>query len=574
MECFSIDDNKSARFSLRDLLIVLSLVILVFCVYFTGLGNLEFFRHTEADRVLIAWGMVESGNYVIPSILGAEIFTKPPLFYWLVAGAIMLLDSVQECVVRLPNVIFASLLVMVQYLTLRKVGFNYFFSAVGALFLASCGQFFLLTGTAEIDLVFVFFCSVSLYLMFFALNKPSLKILIFSYIFSALAFLTKGYPIIGLVGGITLAYWISSRIFKRESLKGKASNLEFLEVHPISFGKFVVWNLCGACVFLGLIGIWIYFVLNHEYGWNYLSEYVNGEFNKRIVSNGREESVFFYLPAALINTAPWSIFLVLGLGSFLLNKFSHFSRHKTVTNITTTQTQANQEAPVATLPDRNYFQSDICREFFIFNLVGLVMGIILLSIPAGKAERYFAPLLGVTSNLILFGVWQLFYRKPTLISNKKKIFSILAIIFILVLARGVMVYPIAKYRNQQWTVKPFISLMQRSLPAEAPIYFEMGTVERWVAYYLKRDGRKVFILTSQLVEERKNHDGDSYVIVSFNAWQKLSSKFNQNGIEYKEVASNVHQLSGKNSSRRAVVLIKLNNADLDQLPSKQYIEWI
>ena len=577
----------------KDWVITVALGVCTFLLYCCGSGGLEFFRHTEADRTLIGWSMLEAGNFAIPNILGTSIFTKPPLFYWLIAGAIGLFGTAGEMVVRMPSIVMASLFVMMQYIVLRKANFGQFPSFLGALFLCSCVQFARLADAAEIDMTFSFLCAAAFMSMFFSLSKVSFWLIILSYIFSALAFLTKGYPIIGFVGGITVSYYLLMYFIDKVPYKG------------IKIPKFIVWNCCGVAVFCLIVGTWIYFVLQQPHGQDYLSEYLLGEFRNRITESGdagRAKGAFFYLPAVLTSSAPWSLLLLIGLPIPFLRKFS-LSSYK------------------------DYFSDKNYRNFFLFNLTAFVVGVVLLSVPAGKADRYIMPLLSVIINLCLFGFIQIKNSKipnylysfgkyvfiilalvcaffpiahfvkaefavylPMIQSakyvlillclcglfaciKKSKIINVVVIILSLFAGRYVYATSYVEARNSDCSVKHFVSVINDAVPIQEPIYFEINTVQRWFAYYLKHLGRDVYILSSAVAENINSAQSDEsvYIVISLNHLDNLKNKLTEVGATqsgaYEQLAHFPHK-------KHSVVLIKIDRQSLHLINTKQFIEWI
>src|SRR5262249_1060285 len=61
----------------------------------------------EGRYVGVAWEMVRSGNWLIPTLDTLPFFHKPPLFYWLAAGAISTLGH-NEWSARLPSLLAAT----------------------------------------------------------------------------------------------------------------------------------------------------------------------------------------------------------------------------------------------------------------------------------------------------------------------------------------------------------------------------------------------------------------------------------------------------------------------------------
>jgi 4-amino-4-deoxy-L-arabinose transferase-like glycosyltransferase len=77
---------------------------------------------TEAHRVIAAHQMVQSGDYLVPHLFDHVYLRKPPLQYWVLAGAEHLLGP-GELTGRLPSAVEASLLAaMICLMTARWIG--------------------------------------------------------------------------------------------------------------------------------------------------------------------------------------------------------------------------------------------------------------------------------------------------------------------------------------------------------------------------------------------------------------------------------------------------------------------
>jgi 4-amino-4-deoxy-L-arabinose transferase-like glycosyltransferase len=88
-------------------------------IYLPALGWFEI-KGEEGRRILPAIAMLETGNYIVPSVGGDIYFSKPPLVNWLVAGSFKLLGR-SEWTARLPSVL-AILSVALAFITVGKVG--------------------------------------------------------------------------------------------------------------------------------------------------------------------------------------------------------------------------------------------------------------------------------------------------------------------------------------------------------------------------------------------------------------------------------------------------------------------
>ncbi len=92
------------------------LCLLWYCawLFFYGLAKGELYR-TENLRAIIAAEFLRSGNWIVPTLYGEPLFTKPPGMYAAIALASWPIGGVQEWTARLPSAIAASFLVFLYY---------------------------------------------------------------------------------------------------------------------------------------------------------------------------------------------------------------------------------------------------------------------------------------------------------------------------------------------------------------------------------------------------------------------------------------------------------------------------
>lgn len=75
--------------------------------FFVGLGSGELWR-TEGLRALVAQGMLDSGDWIVPRLYGEPHFTKPPGFYLAVVLCSLPGGVVTELTARLPSALAAT----------------------------------------------------------------------------------------------------------------------------------------------------------------------------------------------------------------------------------------------------------------------------------------------------------------------------------------------------------------------------------------------------------------------------------------------------------------------------------
>jgi 4-amino-4-deoxy-L-arabinose transferase-like glycosyltransferase len=383
------------------------LVIWVLVFYGFALGSLEFLRHTEADRTLISWEMLERGRFLIPTLLHSEILTKPPLYYWCTAFWLFLFGTDSVAVARLTSLFAALLGVVFQYYVWLGVSGSRTLSGIMAFSLSTTVLYFSLGTVAEIDMLFGVLTLVSLSTLFLLLETRVLKKIILATLLgvsTAFAFLTKGPPVIFFLTGALGTYcvwkvycnsWYEFFCFLKKS------------VLPLMF---------AGVVAIAVILLWL-IPLGMEVGWEVLGDRLEEEVFLRVLDySERGRGFHFYLGALLANGLPWSIFFVLGLYRFYFSKVPPDSLW------------TSRVSPLLE-------KKELVLKFFQYSLCVLFSGFIMLSIAQGKSSRYAFPLLP-----FLLNVGMLFSYQCLKVSFFKKLFGVIRVIFFFILLVSIFVY--------------------------------------------------------------------------------------------------------------------------------------
>ena len=139
---------------------VVLLVLLGALFLLPGLNRIPLFDRDEPRFASAARGMLETGDYIVPTFNGALRPDKPPLVYWLMDLGYSVTGGVGELGARLPSAVCATLTLIVLYFMVgsrfgRLTGF------VAAMMLASCALFVVEGRMATADgtmLLFIVIC--------------------------------------------------------------------------------------------------------------------------------------------------------------------------------------------------------------------------------------------------------------------------------------------------------------------------------------------------------------------------------------------------------------------------------
>jgi 4-amino-4-deoxy-L-arabinose transferase-like glycosyltransferase len=280
---------------LRD---IVWLIPLLFLLFGAGIGMRPFITPDEGRYAEIPREMVESGDYVTPHLNYIKYFEKPPLSYWLEAGAIKAFGF-SEFSLRIIPAFTALLTCLMVYVAGRKL-YGRHTGLLACFILATSALYFGMSRYISTDMPLTAW--VTFTLLLFILGEceksPCKQRYYFwgMYVFTALAVLTKG--LIGIVfPGMIVFIWLC--------ITGRWGRLK---------------NYCvpsGILLFLIIAAPWhilvqlknpeffhFYFIEQHFL--RYLTDYA-----------GREQPFWFFSTVTLVGFFPWVCFLIAGVGHCL-----------------------------------------------------------------------------------------------------------------------------------------------------------------------------------------------------------------------------------------------------------------
>jgi hypothetical protein len=275
--------------------------------------NLPLLNNEEPRRATISIEMLDSGNYIMPTLFGYDYFNKPPLFNWILVGFIFFTGSDSEIIIRLPSLIFLLLLAISHYLIAKKF-LPKTIAVLSSLFTLTCADiyFYAVQNGGEIDIFYALIVYLQVMAIFYyGYKKQWLPLFLLSYLFCAIGFLTKGYPSL-LFQGLTLfALCFYYRSFK-----------------PL----FKLQHLAGVLVFLIIVGSYLYFFSFYNPPHRLLINLLNESFKKSAVGERSEQlfsKVLTYPGLIFKFLLPWSLLLLLLIKRVRLhiwtNPLVHFS---------------------------------------------------------------------------------------------------------------------------------------------------------------------------------------------------------------------------------------------------------
>lgn len=271
-------------------------ILLGILTIFVWLAATSWLRHftapDEGRYVGVALEMLRTGDWLVPRLDGMPFFHKPPLFYWLGAGA-MKIFGLSEWAARLPSMLGATAAAASLWLFLARWK-SAPFAMVAVLTLVTMPFLYIGAQFANLDMLVAGCIALTVLLAAHAalaseVGEPWRTPLAFAFASAAMGILSKG--LIGLVlPGIVFVGWaLATRNFRR---------LRLLLWWP------------GWLVLLCIALPWfIYMQIRFAEFFDY---FVITQHFRRFAGSGfnNAQPFWFYLPVVCLLTAPWAGWLL------------------------------------------------------------------------------------------------------------------------------------------------------------------------------------------------------------------------------------------------------------------------
>lgn len=270
-------------------------VMITLIMTFFNLGGIPLLDPDEPVYAETPREMLECNDFISPRIFGEFWYDKPPMYYWLVAGAFKIF-GVNEFAARFPSAVLSIACTLVVYFFGRKF-FSERAGLTASFILATSLEYFYLTKAAVTDITLTLCFTVAL------LSFLDKKYYLF-YLFSSLAVVTKGPIGILFPCSILFIYFLVSRNFS-----------ELKKMHIPT----------GLCLFSVVAFPW-YFIMYHLHGNAFIDTFIGFHNITRFTSPEHPEGVlwYYYFPVVIAGFFPWSALLFQSLrASFLESGRNH-----------------------------------------------------------------------------------------------------------------------------------------------------------------------------------------------------------------------------------------------------------
>lgn len=267
--------NKRIWLNIALLLCVASIVT------FAYLGSLPLLDPDEPVYAETAREMLQYHDFISPRIYGDFWYDKPPMYYWLVAGAFQIF-GVGEFAARFPSALLATAGALLVYLSGRKL-FGERAGILSGLILTTSLEYFYLGKAAVTDITLTFFLTAAL--LAFWHRKYY-----FFYGCAALAVVTKG-PI-----GIIFCSVIPGLYIL---LTGNWALIKRMKV------------LSGTLLFAVIALPW-YILMYHYHGMGFIETFLGFHNITRFLQPEHSSGTlwYYYVPVIIFGFFPWIAFMV------------------------------------------------------------------------------------------------------------------------------------------------------------------------------------------------------------------------------------------------------------------------
>lgn len=257
------------------------------------LGETIFYSKGEPREAIVAYTMLESGNWILPMNYGVEIAYKPPFLYWTIAVISSILGGVSEFSARMPSALafLAMQLVFFSFVAKRK---NVKTAFLTSILLLSSFEVHRAAVACRLDMLQVSLIVISLCLLFRWDEKNCKGVPWLAVLLMACATLTKG-PVGSIFPCLCIGIY--------QLLRGR------------SFGK-AFFSLLGIGL-LSLIPLGIWFWAAYQQGGepfvNLMLEENTGRFFRKMSYESHENPLWYNFLTLIWGWIPWTLVLLVPL---------------------------------------------------------------------------------------------------------------------------------------------------------------------------------------------------------------------------------------------------------------------
>ncbi len=339
------------------------LVALSGLLFFLGLGTLGLTDRDEGSNAEAAREMVETGDWVSPTLNYEPRFAKPAFVYWLMSAAYLVLGS-SEFSARLPSALFGMGLILLQYFFLVRIR-DSLVALMGSLMLLLNVEIVAIGRTAIMDSTLIFFTTLALFSFWLGLHgEGRARHYVWGfYLGMAFGTLTKG-PVGFLIPLLaTIPYLTLTHRWKQFWRRG----------YPVA----------GVLVCLLLSVPW-YAAMLAIHGSAYTASASADTIGRFLnVIGGHGGTILFYIPILAFGFFPWSGFLPVAT----------YQAWKAWRRVRGERLEVSGKGEAILPPNRLPRTADpVSGELELFAALWLIIGFLFFSLSATRLPHYIGPL--------------------------------------------------------------------------------------------------------------------------------------------------------------------------------------
>lgn len=176
---------------MKDSKLFIWLLIICIVTVFPFIGETLFQSKGEPREAIVAFSMLDTGNWILPLNNGGDIAYKPPFFHWCVALCSLLPGYVSEYTSRLPSALAMVIMTICTYLFYaRRRGTNLAF--VTALVTMTAFEVHRAAWACRVDMVLTVFTVLALFQLYRWYERNEKGFPIWAILWMGCATLTKG----------------------------------------------------------------------------------------------------------------------------------------------------------------------------------------------------------------------------------------------------------------------------------------------------------------------------------------------------------------------------------------------
>lgn len=184
-------------------------IVLAVMTMARDLGGQALMDVDESSYAMIAWNMVESGDWVVPTLRGKPSFLKPPFYFWSVATSYLAFGKT-EFAVRVVSLFYGLVALVFTGLIARRL-YGERETLLAPLILAASPGFFIMVRSSTTDMTLTAMVAMAMYGFVRGYDgggdeKPDRRAFLFLWAGAALGTLTKGPIGIGIPFSVIFLY--------------------------------------------------------------------------------------------------------------------------------------------------------------------------------------------------------------------------------------------------------------------------------------------------------------------------------------------------------------------------------